>query len=143
MCDGLGASSTDQLRQLDNIWHVDFEFREDGNHLPVPVCMFAIEQRSGTEIFLERDQLLTLKRAPFGTGTRDVMVAYAANAELSCFLMLGWPFPCHVLDAYVETIGVSTSWMRPLRRPNRKSKRIRSSTKGCSSQTPNALQNLR
>src|SRR5262249_22931509 len=33
--------------------------------------------------------------------------------------------------------------IRPLRRPNRKSKHIRSSTRGCSSPTPNALQNSR
>ena len=33
------------------------------------------------------------------------MVAYAANAEMSCFLALGWPFPCNVLDLYVETIA--------------------------------------
>ena len=38
-------------------------------------------------------------------GPRDLMVAYAANAELSCFLALGWPFPCNVLDLYVETIA--------------------------------------
>jgi hypothetical protein len=105
MSEGSVALSTKQLPPFDSIWHVDFEFRQDENHLPVPVCMFAIEQRSGTEIFLERDQLLALKRAPFGTGAHDLMVAYAANAELSCFLALNWPFPCHVLDLYVETIA--------------------------------------
>src|SRR5262245_34084623 len=105
MCDSLGASSTDQLRRFDSIWHVDFEYREDDNHLPVPVCMLAIEQRNGTEIFLDRNELLALKRAPFATGPRDLMVAYATNAELSCFRSLGWSFPCHVLDVYVETIA--------------------------------------
>jgi putative tryptophan/tyrosine transport system substrate-binding protein len=44
---------------------------------------------------------------------------------------------------HVWRFGVSTSWIRPLRRPNRKSKHIRSSTKGCSSPTQNTLQNLR
>jgi hypothetical protein len=88
---------------LATIWHVDFEYREDANHHPVPVCMFAKEQRTGAEIFLRREQLLTLRQAPFGTGQNDLMVAYAANAELSCFLALGLPFPCNVLDVYVET----------------------------------------
>lgn len=88
---------------LATIWHVDFEYRQDANHRPVPVCMFAKEQRTGTEIFLRREQLLTLRRAPFDTGPHDVMIAYAANAELSCFRTLGWSFPCNVLDAYVET----------------------------------------
>jgi hypothetical protein len=52
---------------------------------------------------LWRDQLLACRRAPFDTGPRSAMIAYAANAELSCFLALGWPFPVNVLDAYVET----------------------------------------
>ena len=30
------------------------------------------------------------------------MVAYTANAECSCFLALGWPLPCNILDVYVE-----------------------------------------
>jgi hypothetical protein len=98
------ASLTDPLRQFDAIWHVDFEYREDANHLPVPVSLFAIEQRTGTELFLEREHLLALNRAPFGVGPRDLMVSYASNAELSCFLALGWPRPHNVLDVYVEVV---------------------------------------
>jgi DNA polymerase I len=103
MSDNCGASLIDWF---DAIWHVDFEFRQDANHHPVPVCMYAFEQRTGTEIELWRDQLLACKRAPFDTGPRSLMVAYAANAELSCFLALGWEFPCNVLDAYVENVAV-------------------------------------
>ena len=99
------ASSTDWLRRFDSVWHVDFEFRQDADHRPVPVCMYAFEQHTGTDISLWRDQLLTLRRAPFGTGPRDLMVAYAANAELSCFAALAWPFPSNVIDLYVETIA--------------------------------------
>ena len=69
------------------------------------MSLFAYEQHTGTEIFLRREQLLTLKRAPFGVGPRDLLVAFAANAEMSCFLALGWPFPINVLDLYVETIA--------------------------------------
>jgi hypothetical protein len=47
---------------------VDFEFRPDANHLPVPVAMFAKERRSGTEIFMRRDKLLTCKLSPFDIG---------------------------------------------------------------------------
>ena len=54
---------------------------------------------------MRREQLLALRRAPFGVGPRDLLVTYAANAEMSCFLALGWPFPCNVLDLYVETIA--------------------------------------
>jgi DNA polymerase-1 len=99
------ALSTDAWRQFDAIWHADFEYREDANHHPVPVSLFAHEQRTGTGIFLRRDQLLALRRAPFGTGPRDLMVVYAANAEISCFLVLGWPLPVNMLDLYVETIA--------------------------------------
>ena len=88
---------------LTTIWHTDFEYRQDANHHPVPVCMFAQEQHTGREIFLRREELLTLQRAPFGTGPNDLMIAYSAHAELSCFQALGWPFPRNVLDAFVET----------------------------------------
>jgi DNA polymerase I len=97
------AASTDRASKFDSVWHVDFEYRQDANHHPVPVSMSAFDELSGTEIFLCRDELLKLKFAPFGTGPRDLMIAYAAIAELSCFLALGWPFPRNMLDLYVET----------------------------------------
>lgn len=103
MSAGCAALPTDWAR-FDSEWHVDFEYRQDANQLPLPISMHAHEDRSGVEIFLRREELLELRQAPFGTGARDVMVAYAANAELSCFLQLGWRLPCHVLDLYVEAI---------------------------------------
>ena len=66
--------------------------------------MYAREERSGATISLWRDELLRLPRAPFDIGPDSVMVAFASNAELQCFLALGWPFPTHVLDPYVENI---------------------------------------
>jgi DNA polymerase I len=101
---GSGVSSTDWRRRFRTIWHVDFEFREDANHLPIPVCMYAREEHSGATISLWRDKLLRLTRAPFDIGPDSVMVAFASNAELQCFLVLGWPFPTNVLDPYVENI---------------------------------------
>ena len=74
------------------------------NHLPVPVCMYAREEHTGATISLWRDELLRLTRAPFDTGPDSVMVAFASNAELQCFLSLGWQFPANVLDPYVENI---------------------------------------
>jgi DNA polymerase I len=97
--------STDWQRDFATIWHVDFEYREGANHLPIPVCMFAYEQHTGATIELWRDQLLQCRRAPFDTGPHSLMVAYAANAELGCFLALGWPFPRNTLDLYTETIA--------------------------------------
>jgi DNA polymerase I len=100
--DNSAASSIDALARFETIWHVDFEFRQDANHHPVPVCMYAQEQRTGTSIFLWREQLLALKEAPFPVGPRDLFVAYSAAAELSCFSILGWQFPRYVIDPMVE-----------------------------------------
>jgi DNA polymerase I len=93
-------SSFDRFR---TIWHVDFEFRTDVNHRPVPVSMFAKEHRTGAEIFMRREQLLTLTTSPIDIGADAVMVAYSAVAELTCFKVLHWPLPRNVLCAYVET----------------------------------------
>jgi DNA polymerase I len=105
MSDACAGLPTSWLQRFDSINHVDIEYREDANHHPVPVSMFIYEQHTGTEIFLCRDQLLALKRLPFGTGLRDLMIVYAANAEMSGFLSLGLPPPVNVLDLYVETIA--------------------------------------
>src|SRR6516225_3904055 len=50
------------------------------------------------------DTCLYVTHGPFDTGPDSVMVAFASNAELACFLALGWPFPTNVLDPYVENI---------------------------------------
>jgi len=72
MSGGCAASLTERF---DAVWHVDFEFEPDANHLPIPVCMHAQEQHTGPQIALWHDELLRLKRAPFGTGPRDLLVA--------------------------------------------------------------------
>jgi hypothetical protein len=101
-CNSVGLpSSFDRFRE---IWHIDFEFRQDDNHLPVPVAMFAKEHRTGAEIGpLKRDQLLNLRRAPFDTGPDAAMTSYSIVAELSCFKALSWPSPRHLLCSYFET----------------------------------------
>ena len=85
------------------IWSHDFEFRIDHCHRPVPVAMHAREHRTGTEIALRRDQLLGLTHAPFNTGPDTLVTGYSVVAELTCFLILGWPLPRHVLCTYFET----------------------------------------
>jgi hypothetical protein len=108
MFSNCGAFSTEVppawLQHYAAIWHVDFEFREDDNHHPVPVRMYAYEQHTGTKIEMWQDELRARRRAPFDTGPQSLFVAYAANAELSCFLALVWEFPKNILDAYIETI---------------------------------------
>ena len=99
------GSPTDPLARFRTIWDVDFEFQTDVYLHPRLTCMFARERRSGREIFLWRKELLELRQAPFETGPDDLMIAYSAHSELSCFRMLGWPFPHNVLDPYLETIA--------------------------------------
>jgi DNA polymerase-1 len=98
-CAGL-PSSFDRFRE---IWHVDFEFRFDANHLPVPVAMFAKEHRTGTDVVMRREQLLARPRAPFDTGPDTLVTSYSIVAELSCFRVLRWPMPRHLLCSYFET----------------------------------------
>jgi hypothetical protein len=101
MSGACAASTPDWLSTFASIWHVDFEFQEDKNHHPVPVCLYAFEQHTGSEVSLWRDELLQLHRAPFGVGSNDLMVCFT-EAELKCFIALGWRLPRNVLDLYVE-----------------------------------------
>src|SRR5262245_9490205 len=98
-CGGL-PTSFDRFRE---IWHVDFEFRQDENHCPVPVAMFAKEHRTGAEIAMHRNQLLASTRAPFDVGPDTLVIGCSVVAELSCFRVLRLPLPRHVLCSYFET----------------------------------------
>ena len=119
MSAGSGASSTkgDWRRRFRSIWDVDTEYREDANHLPIPICLHARDEVSGRTLSLWRDELLSSTRLPFDSGPDDVMVGFASNAELQCFLSLGLSFPTNVLDPYVENIvainGNTAAWPPP------------------------------
>jgi DNA polymerase-1 len=93
-------SSFDRFRE---IWHCDFEFRQDADHRPVPVAMFAKEHRTGTEISMRRPDLLAVSKIPFDAGPQTLFVSYSAVAELTCCAVLGWAPPTNVLCTYVET----------------------------------------
>jgi hypothetical protein len=85
------------------IWLVDFEFRprdgRDGER-PDPVCLVALELRSGRLVRRWRDEFGD--RPPYRTDSDALFVAYYASAELGCHLALGWPMPARVLDLFVE-----------------------------------------
>ena len=80
------------------IWACDFEFSAPDGERPTPLCMVAIELKSGREIRLWADELARLPEAPFNTGPDSLFVAFYASAELGCFLALNWPLPVRVLD---------------------------------------------
>jgi hypothetical protein len=76
----------------------DFEFAEDRFGFPVVRCVAFHDLTTGERGTLWADALSSSPPAVF---TEDyVLVAFAAKAELSCFLALGWPFPPQVLDLF-------------------------------------------
>jgi hypothetical protein len=54
-----------------------------------------------------RDELLAAPRPPFDIGDDAVFVAYSAQAEMTCFKVLGWQFPKHVFDLHVAYLAAS------------------------------------
>ena len=101
-----GVMGPDPLGRFAEIWCVDFEFIASPGERPDPVCMVARELRSGRVIRAWRDALREMGAPPFPIGEDALYVAYAAAAEFSCHLALGWPLPVYVLDAYVEFLGL-------------------------------------
>lgn len=92
---------------------VDFEFQNKNGDRPWPVCMVVREALTGITHRYWRDELLEMRQPPFEIGSNALMVAYAAQAELGCFLACGWKLPENVLDLHPEhriaTNGLSRS----------------------------------
>lgn len=84
------------------VWVVDFEFVAANGKHPDPVCMVALELRTGRTLRLWRDELRNPSSAPIEFDEDALFVAYYASAELGCFLTLGWPLPKRILDLFVE-----------------------------------------
>ena len=85
------------------VWGCDFEFISDPGERPFVVCMVAKELRTGRLIRFWRDELPA--SPPFPVGNDALFIAYAAAAELGCFLQLGWPMPTRVLDLHFEYLA--------------------------------------
>ncbi len=84
------------------VWCVDFEFSALQGNRPQPVCMVAMELRSGHAIRLWQDDLKQSQAPPYPTDASVLFVSYYASAELGCHLALNWPLPVQVLDLYTE-----------------------------------------
>lgn len=93
------------------VWMVDFEFGTSPGGRPEPVCLVAREARSNRLLRIWQDDLP--RQPPFPIGRDSLFVAYAASAELSCFLELGWQLPEHVLDLWVEHLASTNGHPRP------------------------------
>jgi hypothetical protein len=70
--------------RFEHVWHLDFEFFPDRNLLPDVLCAHALEHRTGREITLWRDALLSSTRPVIDIGPNDVVIAYSAMAEVLC-----------------------------------------------------------
>jgi hypothetical protein len=81
---------------------VDFEFRQDAGERPLVWCLTVHEESTGREWKYWRDELLTMKRAPFPTGPEVAVVGFFASAEWGCFLQLGWAMPKLPVDLFAE-----------------------------------------
>ena len=87
----------------------DFEYEVADGDLPNALCLVAYvlddRLRHVRTIRLWRGEFGT--RPPFDTGPDTLFVAYAAWAELTCFMVLGWQFPAHVLDLHAAYLATS------------------------------------
>jgi DNA polymerase I len=90
------------------IWAIDFEFYpgpglanggREGD-LPTPLCLVAIEIRTGRVIHQWCDEFRSTP--PYRIDSGALIVSYMSTAEFSCHLALGWPQPACTFDAYVE-----------------------------------------
>jgi DNA polymerase family A len=82
------------------IWAVDFEFGAAPGENPEPICLVALELRSGRIVRLWRDEFGS--NPPYGIGADTLFIAYYASAEIGCHLSLGWPVPERILDPFIE-----------------------------------------
>jgi hypothetical protein len=83
------------------IWFLDTEFRQADGERPSPICLVGREHYSGDVIrlwFREGPP----PELPFDDSPGVLFVCYAATAEWSVYLALGWPLPVRVLDLYAE-----------------------------------------
>jgi hypothetical protein len=82
------------------IWLADFEYMANSGDNPLPVCLVALELRSGRRLRLWQDDFGPAP--PYSTGPDTLFIAYYASAELGCHLALGWPMPERILDLFTE-----------------------------------------
>lgn len=89
------------LKEFEEIWCLDFEFRPYDGFKTEIICMVARELRSGKLVRLFGDELLR-GVPPFSITKKQLFVAYYASAEMDCFFELQWKIPSKLLDLYVE-----------------------------------------
>ena len=79
---------------------VDFEFEAKPGNVPRPHTMCARELATGVTHVYEGERLRGLVAPPFPPDY--TLIAFAADAELSCYEILGWPLPPNTIDIRIE-----------------------------------------
>jgi DNA polymerase-1 len=87
----------------------DFEYESAPGELPDVLCMVA----HVLDEHLRHVRTIRLWRGEFGStppfdvGPEALFVAYSAWAEMTCFKVLGWPFPTHIFDQHTAYLAIS------------------------------------
>jgi hypothetical protein len=87
----------------------DFEYEVAPGELPNVLCMVAYVLDENLR------HVRTIRRwrgefgptPPFDIGPDTLFVAYSAWAEMTCFKVLGWPFPVHIYDQHTAYLASS------------------------------------
>jgi DNA polymerase family A len=87
----------------------DFEYEVADGELPNVLCMVAhvLDEnlRHVHTIKMWRGDFG--KFPPFDIGDDALFVAYSAQAEMTCFIMVGWKFPKHIFDLHTAYLAAS------------------------------------
>jgi hypothetical protein len=89
------------LGAFTSVWVIDTEFRQKDGERNEPVCLCALEVRTGRrlELFFDRHH-----DNPFDYSD-TLFVCYVASAEWKTFISLGWSLPPNVVDLYFEHLN--------------------------------------
>jgi DNA polymerase I len=87
----------------------DFEYEVADGDLPNVLCMIVHVLDEN----LQHVRTIRLWRGEFGAappfdiGSDTLFIAYSAQAEMTCFMTLGWKFPVHIFDAHTAFLAAS------------------------------------
>jgi hypothetical protein len=85
----------------------DFEYEVSSGDLPNVLCLVAyvLDEKLRHVRTIRKWRGEFGSKPPFDIGSDTLFVAYSAWAELTCFQVLGWPFPRHVFDLHTAFLA--------------------------------------
>ena len=91
-----------ELNSFKSIWAADFEFRALPGEKQEPICLVALELKTGRLVRCWEDELNTRVHPPYPADESSIFIAFYASAEIQCHHALGWPVPANILDLFTE-----------------------------------------